>query len=130
MHSQNVQLVDLELYDDSTTVQRCLHVFDVDAPWLQGTVESLVNTVKKLLDLAVHNQRLSVPQFLTVCSEVANNINERPLGLLPDLDSNINVLTSNCLLIGRATSSNLSIWQSNYSLKIRGRLIRSLENQF
>ena len=27
---KNVQLVDLELYDNSTTVQGCLHVFDVD----------------------------------------------------------------------------------------------------
>ena len=101
-----------------------------DAPWQQGAVESLVKTVKKALDLAIHNQRLSVPEFLTVCYEIANIVNERPLGLLPDLDSNINVLTPNCLLLGRATSSNPNIWQPNYSLKTRGQLVSSIEDQF
>ena len=84
-----------------------------DAPWQQGAVESLVKTVKRALDIAIHNQRISVPEFMTVCSEIANLVNERPLGLLPDLDSDVNVLTPNCLLLGRASSSNPSIWQSN-----------------
>ena len=101
-----------------------------DAPWEQGAVESLVKTVKRALDISIHNQRLSVPEFQTVCSEVANLVNERPLGLLPDLDSDINVLTPNCLLLGRASSSNPNNWLPNHSLKTRGNLVSSIENQF
>lgn len=49
------------------------------------------------------NQRLSVAEFLTVCSEVSNLLNERPIGVKPSEDSIINVLTPNSLLLGRAT---------------------------
>ena len=102
-----------------------------DAPWQQGAVESLVKSVKRALDITIHNHRLSVPEFLTVCSEAANLVNERPLGLLPSLDSNINVLTPNCLLLGRASSANPNVWQPEFfSMKDRSRLISSITDQF
>ena len=102
-----------------------------DAPWQQGAVESLVKSVKRALTIAIHNQRLSVPEFITVCSEAANLVNERPLGLLPSLDSNINVLTPNCLLLGRASSVNPNVWQPEFfSMKDRSRLISSISDQF
>ena len=102
-----------------------------DSPWQQGAVESLVKSVKRALDVSVHNQRLSVPEFITVCSEAANLVNERPLGLLPSLDSNINVLTPNCMLLGRATSVNPNVWQTdNFSMKDRSRLVSSITDQF
>ena len=101
-----------------------------DAPWEQGAVESLVKTVKRALDISIHKQRLSVSEFLTVCSEIANLVNERPLGLLPGLDSDINVLTPNCLLLGRASSSNPNNWRPNHSIKTRSNLVSSIEDQF
>ena len=103
-----------------------------DAPWQQGAVEALVKTVKRALHVAVQNQRLSVPEFITVCSEVANLVNERPLGVLPDLDSNINVLTPNCLLLGRATASNPNVWNSDVPCTLRGRgeLVTAIVDQF
>ena len=102
-----------------------------DSPWHQGAVEALVKTAKRALNLAIHSQRLSVPEFLTVCTEAANLINERPIGLLPNLDSEINVLTPNCLLLGRATASNPSGWQpGNVSLKTRYHLVTAIGNQF
>ena len=57
------------------------------------------------------NQRLSVQEFLTVCSETANLINKRPIGTLPSTDSEINILTSNSLLLGRAIAKNPGGWQ-------------------
>ena len=102
-----------------------------DSPWHQGAVESLVKTAKRAIDLSIHNQRLSASEFLTVCTEAANTINERPIGLLPSLDSSINVLTPNCLLLGRATSSNPGNWQpGDPSFKTRYHLVTSLSDEF
>ena len=102
-----------------------------DSPWHQGAVESLVKTAKRALKLAINNQRLSAPEFLTVCTEAANTINERPIGLLPSLDSTINVLTPNCLLLGRATSSNPGNWQPGHSsIRTRYQLVTSVGEDF
>ena len=102
-----------------------------DSPWHQGAVEALVKTTKRTLKLAINDQRLSAPEFLTVCTEAANTINERPIGLLPSLDSTINVLTPNCLLLGRATSSNPGNWQpGNPSIKTRYHLVTSVGDDF
>ena len=102
-----------------------------DSPWYQGAVESLVKTTKRALKLAINEQRLSVPEFLTILTEAANTINERPIGLLPSLDSTINVLTPNCLLLGRATSSNPGSWQpGNTSIKTRYHLVTSVGEDF
>ena len=102
-----------------------------DSPWRQGAVESLVKTAKRALKFAINDQRLSAPEFLTVCTEAANIINERPIGLMPSLDSDINVLTPNCLLLGRATASNPGGWQpGNSSIKTRYHLVASIGEQF
>ena len=102
-----------------------------DSPWRQGAVESLVKSTKRALHYAVNNQRLSAPEFLTVCTEAANLINERPIGLLPSLDSQINVLTPNCLLLGRATSANPGGWQpQSSSMKTRYDLVSHIGTQF
>ena len=102
-----------------------------DSPWRQGAVESLVAAAKKAIHIAVSNQRLSASEFLTVCTEAANTINERPIGLLPAIDSEINVLTPNCLLLGRATAANPSGWQpGSHSLKTRYHLVSAIGQQF
>lgn len=101
-----------------------------DSPWQQGAVESLVKVTKKALDFSIHNQRLSVPEFLTICTEAANLINERPLGLLPDLGSTINVLTPNCLLLGRASAMNPNTWQPDVSVTSGLSLVTDVSNHF
>ena len=73
-----------------------------DSPWNQGKVEASVKAAKRAIHFAAHNKRLSVPEFLTVCYEAANLLNERPIGTLPGVDSNLNILTPNTLLLGRA----------------------------
>ena len=79
-----------------------------DSPWYQGAVESLVKAAKRAIVFAVGKRRLSVPEFLTVS---ANLLNERPIGSLPSADADLNVLTPNSLLLGRATSKNPGVWQ-------------------
>ena len=102
-----------------------------DSPWHQGPVESLIKTVKRALKLSINEQRLSATELLTVFTEAANLVNERPLGTLPELGSNLNVLTPNCLLLGRATSCNPNVWQGeDLRLKSRHHLVSSIVNQF
>ena len=77
------------------------------------------------------NQRLSVPEFLTVCSEVSNLLNERPIGVKPSEDSIINVLTPNILLLGRATASNPLGWQPyETNTSSRYHLVQSVVEDF
>ena len=80
------------------------HFGPADASWYQGAVESLIAGVKRTFKIIMSKElRFSVSEFLTMCTEVANILNERPLGTLSGADSEVNILTPNCLLIGRAT---------------------------
>ena len=98
-----------------------------DSPWHQEAVESLIKAAKRAIHFSVSNQRLSLPEFLTVCSEVSNLLNERPIGLKPTEDSAINVLTPNSLLLGRATASNPLGWQpSETTISSRYHLVQSV----
>ena len=102
-----------------------------DNPWHQEAVESLVKAAKRAIHFSVSNQRLSVPEFLTVCSEVSNLLNERPIGVKPSEDSIINVLTPNLLLLGRATASNPLGWQPyETNTSSRYHLVQSVVEDF
>jgi hypothetical protein len=102
-----------------------------DSPWYQGAVESMVKGAKRAIKFAVNNQRLSVAEFLTVCSEVSNLLNERPIGSLPGVDSEINILTPNCLLFGRATAQNPGGWQpQGMNARNRYYLVQRVIEQF
>ena len=102
-----------------------------DSPWNQGAVEALVKSAKRAIHFAVHDQRLSVPEFQTLCSEVSNLLNERPIGNLPSTDSEVNVLTPNSLLLGRATAVNPLGWQP-HGLRITTRyhLVQAITDEF
>lgn len=102
-----------------------------DSPWYQGAVESLVKSAKRSIRFAIHNQRLSPSEFLTICYEVSNLLNERPIGTLPSKDACINVLTPNCLLLGRSTAKNPGGWQpQGTDLSVRQNLVQSLIDAF
>jgi len=102
-----------------------------DSPWQQGAVESLVKSAKRAFTFSVGNQRLSATEFLTLCAEVTNLLNERPIGTLPSDDADINVLTPNSLLLGRATAKNPGGWQAlSSNLSTRYQLVQQLTDQF
>ena len=83
-----------------------------DSPWHQRAVESLVKAARRAIaSYAVGKRRLTVPELLTVCTEAANLVNERPIGTLPSCDSDLNVLTPNSLLLGHSTAKNPGKWQ-------------------
>ena len=101
-----------------------------DSPWYQGAVESLVKTAKQAIDLSVKGKRLSVPEILTVFTEVADLINERPLGVMPSPDSPVNILTPNSLLLGRSASRNPGGYEASPSLWSRLTLVQQIVDQF
>ena len=104
-----------------------------DSPWYQGAVESLVKAAKRAIVFAVGKRRLQVPELLTVCSEATNLLNERPIGTLPTLDSNLNVFTPNSLLLGRLTAKNPGGWQPftySQSPKTRYSLVQTAVEDF
>lgn len=77
------------------------------------------------------NQCLSVPEFLTVCCEVSNLLNENPIGAKLSVDSTIDVLTPNSLLLGWATASSPSGWQPyGTSIATHYHLIQSVVENF
>lgn len=51
-----------------------------DAPWENGCSESLIKSVKRCLQIAVGDSILTFSELQSVLFEVANLINERPIG--------------------------------------------------
>ena len=61
----------------------------------------------------------------------ANLLNERPIGTLPDVDSYLNILTPNTLLLGRASAKNPGNWQPDgQNLTNRYYLVQATVNEF
>ena len=78
-------------------------VCPVGAHYMHGKVERKIQQVKKSITINMDNNRLSVLQWESLMSQVANGINNLPLGIgnkvecLEDLD----IITPNRLLLGR-----------------------------
>ena len=67
---------------------------------------------------------------MTVLSEVANLMNERPFGVLSGSDSVLSVLTPNSLLLGRSTAANPGGYEESVSLYARLTLVENVVQQF
>ena len=73
---------------------------------MHGKVERKIQTIKQSIEKELNNQRLSLIQWETLGSQIANSINNLPLGLgnkVADLE-NLDLLTPNRLLLGRNNS--------------------------
>ena len=102
-----------------------------DSPWQQGAVESLVKAAKKAISFSVNNQRLSASEYMTLCAEISNLINERPIGTIPGNDCEISLLTPNSLLLGRASAKNPGGWQpQSTNLSDRYHLVQNVADFF
>ena len=71
-----------------------------------GKVERKIRTVRDVLAKSVHNARLSVIEWETLCAEISNSINDLPVTIgneTEDLE-NLDVITANRLRLGRNNS--------------------------
>ena len=75
----------------------------VGAHYVHGKVERKIQEVKKSVAIRIHNERLSILQWETLMQQIANSINNHPIGLRYfsyDLD-NLDLITPNRLILGR-----------------------------
>ena len=82
-----------------------------DAPWQNGCSEALIKTVKRLMNLSIGNNTLTFSELQSVLFQIANLINERPIGIKPGCNLDMGTyLSPNDLLLGR--TSNKVAWGS------------------
>ena len=70
---------------------------------MHGKVERKIKHIKESIDKSIQNERLSILQWETLVSEIANSINDLPLALgsiVADLE-NLDLITPNRLRLGR-----------------------------
>lgn len=103
-----------------------------DSPWRNGAVEALVKSCKQAISFSMGSNRLSPFEFSSALYDVANLINERPIGTISSSDSELSVITPNSLLIGRSQAKNPGGWQpSSYSKPLeRFYLVQQITSAF
>ena len=75
-----------------------------DAPWQNGVTEALIRSVKRATEFSVGENALTFSELQTILFEIANLLNERPIGRHPTSPEGGAHLCPNDLLLGRATS--------------------------
>ena len=75
-----------------------------DAPWQNGVTEALIRSVKRAVEFSIGENTLTFSELQTVLFEIANLLNERPIGRHPTSPEDGAYLCPNDLLLGRATS--------------------------
>ena len=75
-----------------------------EAPHQNGCAEALVKGAKKALKKAIGEQVLTPFELYTCLLEVANLMNQRPIGRIPNDPDDGSYLCPNDMLLGRATS--------------------------
>ena len=79
------------------------------AQWQNGVSEALIKSVKKSLIIAIGNSILTYSQLQSTLFEVANILNQRPIGIKPSNDIDLGkYLCPIDLLLGRTTGQALS----------------------
>lgn len=117
-----------EIHRTSTENGTTWTLSPADSPWRQGAVEALIKSTKRCFSFSMCNHRLSPSEFNTVCYQVSNTLNERPIGRCGGHDSDISVLTPNLLLLGRTGTSNPgNLYETN---SYRSSLVSSVYNVF
>ena len=102
-----------------------------DAPWQNGCAESMVKAVKKAITAVIGQQVLTHVELITVMFEIANLLNERPIGKRSNDIDDGTYLCPNDLLLGRATTRVPSgPFDSNVTPRKRFRFLQNLVNAF
>lgn len=74
------------------------------APHQNGCAEALVKSCKNAIKKAIGNQVLTPSEFYTILLEVANLVNQRPIGRIPNDPDDGAYICPNDILLGRASS--------------------------
>ena len=74
------------------------------APHQNGCAEALVQTCKRALKKAVGSQVITPLELCTVLLEVANLVNQGPIGRIPNTPGDGSYICPNDILLGRASS--------------------------
>lgn len=74
-----------------------------DAPWENGCSESLIRLTKRNLMLSVGSNVLTIGELQMIVFEIANLLNERPIGMKSSDPLSMGHLCPNDLLLGRAS---------------------------
>ena len=74
------------------------------APHQNGCAEALVKSCKSALKKAIGDQKLTPFEVYTTLLEVANLVNQRPIGRLPNDPNDGTYLSPNDMLLGRAST--------------------------
>ena len=83
----------------------------VGAHYVHGKVERKIQTIKRSFAKVIKNNRLSILQWETLVQQVANSINNMPIGLKNKCDQleNLDILTPNRLILGRNNNRNPTV---------------------
>ena len=75
----------------------------VGAHYVHGKVERKIQEIRKSLRKTVEKRRISVLQWETLGQQISNSINNMPIGLgnKSDMLENLDILTTNRLILGR-----------------------------
>ena len=74
--------------------------------WQNGCTESLVKSCKYALNKAIGEQILSSFELYTCLMEIANLVNQRPIGRIPNDPDDGSYLCPNDMLLGRSSSKS------------------------
>jgi hypothetical protein len=107
------------------------HFTPGDSPWENGCSEALIKSLKKSIQHAIGEQTLNYSELLSVLTECANLLNERPIGSHPHSPDDGIYLSPNDLLLGRSTSRIPSgPFKESSNPKKRFQLVQAITNAF
>ena len=102
-----------------------------DAPWQNGTSESLIRLVKRSLKVAIGESILTFSELQTVLFEVANLIYERPIGRHLRSPEDGSYLCPNDLILVRSTTRVPSgPFKESTNPRLRFEFIQNIVNSF
>ena len=75
----------------------------VGTHYMHGKVERKIQHIKKSISKELNNRRPSVIRWETICAQIANSVNNMPIGLGGKVEciENLDILTPNHLILGR-----------------------------
>jgi hypothetical protein len=102
-----------------------------NAPWENGCCEALIKSNKVSLSSTIGSSVMTFAELETVIFEVANYINERPIGLKNNDPNEGSYLCPNDLLLGRASSSvPPGSWSAKECFKLRWKFVQQVVDSF